>query len=83
MPFVAHRDGFILSPYFDYLSFLVEPTWEATARDLVGVMIKIADPNAGRVSPKRVEKGLSARDHARIEAGGTLASRNPVEVRRR
>jgi choline dehydrogenase-like flavoprotein len=73
MPFVAQRDGFILSPYFDYLSFLLEPTWEAPARDLVGVMVKIADSNAGTVSPKGVEKGLSARDHARTAEGAGLA----------
>ena len=26
----AQRDGFILSPYFDYLSYLLEPTWRVT-----------------------------------------------------
>ena len=72
MPFVAQRDGFILSPYFDYLSFLLEPTWQAPARDLVGVMIKIADSNAGTVSPRGVEKRLSARDHARLDEGAEL-----------
>jgi choline dehydrogenase-like flavoprotein len=72
MPFVAQRDGFILSPYFDYLSFLLEPTWPAPARDLVGVMVKIADSNAGRVTPKRIEKELSARDRARLEEGAEL-----------
>jgi choline dehydrogenase-like flavoprotein len=73
MPFVAQRDGYILSPYFDYLSFLLEPSWEAPARDLVGVMVKIADSSAGTVSPRGVEKGLSASDHLRIEDGATLA----------
>jgi choline dehydrogenase-like flavoprotein len=72
MPFVAQRDGFILSPYFDYLSFLIEPTWQGPARDLVGVMVKIADSNAGTVSPKGVEKGLSARDRTRLEEGAGL-----------
>jgi len=69
MPFVAQRDGFILSPYFDYLSFLLEPTWEAPARDLVGVMVKIADTNVGAVTTGVVEKGLTARDVRRIEEG--------------
>ena len=69
MPFVAQRDGFILSPYFDYLSFLLEPSWEAPARDLVGVMIKIADANVGAVTATGVEKGLTARDVTRIEEG--------------
>jgi choline dehydrogenase-like flavoprotein len=69
MPFVAQRDGFILSPYFDYLSFLIEPSWKAPARDLVGVMIKIADTNVGAVTAGGVEKGLTARDVTRIEEG--------------
>jgi choline dehydrogenase-like flavoprotein len=72
MPFVAQRDGFILSPYFDFLSFLLEPTWQAPARDLVGVMIKIADSSAGSVSPTGVRKGLTARDRIRIEEGVDL-----------
>jgi choline dehydrogenase-like flavoprotein len=72
MPFVAQRDGFILSPYFDHLSFLLEPAWQAPARDLVGVMVKIADSNAGTVSPRGVEKGLSARDRSRIDEGVSL-----------
>jgi choline dehydrogenase-like flavoprotein len=69
MPFVAQRDGFILSPYFDYLSYLLEPTWKAPARDLVGVMIKIADSNAGAVSAAGVEKGLSGTDRSRLDEG--------------
>ena len=69
MPFVAQRDGFILSPYFDYLSFLLDPTWRTPARDLVGVMIKIADSSVGTVSPTGVRKGLTARDRTRIERG--------------
>jgi choline dehydrogenase-like flavoprotein len=72
MPFVAQRDGFILSPYFDYLSYLLEPAWKAPARDLVGVMIKIADSNAGAVSPAGVEKGLSDMDRSRLDEGVAL-----------
>ena len=72
MPFVAQRDGFILSPYFDWLSYLMEPTWEAPAPDLVGVMIKIADSSAGTVSPTSVQKGLSPVDQARMDEGVAL-----------
>lgn len=69
MPFVAQLDGYIVSPYFDYLSFLLEPTWRAPARDIVGVMIKIADTSRGTVSARDVEKGLSAGDRTRIDEG--------------
>ena len=54
---------------FDYLSFLLEPTWRAPARDIVGVMIKIADTSRGTVSARGVDKGLSARDRTRIDEG--------------
>jgi choline dehydrogenase-like flavoprotein len=69
MPFVSQRDGFILSPYFDHLSFLLEPTWRAPARDLVGVMVKIADAGVGRVTPSGTDKGLTAVDVSRFEEG--------------
>jgi choline dehydrogenase-like flavoprotein len=72
MPFVSQRDGFILSPYFDYLSFLLEPSWPTPARDLVGVMVKIADSEVGRVTPSGTEKGLTERDRSRIEQGVEL-----------
>lgn len=74
MPFVAQLDGYIVSPYFDYLSFLLEPTWRAPARDIVGVMIKIADSSRGTVSARGVDKGLSARDRTRIDEGIMLCS---------
>ena len=83
MPFVAQRDGFILSPYFDYLSFLLEPSWEAPARDLVGVMIKIADTSVGAVTTRGVEKGLTARDVARIEEGVETLRGDPAALRGR
>ena len=72
MPFVSQRDGFILSPYFDHLSFLLEPTWRGPASDLVGVMIKIADSSEGTVSDRSVRKGLSPRDRARLDHGVEL-----------
>ena len=35
-------------------------------------MVKIADSNTGAVAPSRIEKGLSARDHARLDEGAQL-----------
>jgi choline dehydrogenase-like flavoprotein len=72
MPFASQLDGFILSPYFDYLSFLLEPAWRTPARDLVGVMVKIADTNVGRVTTGGTAKGLTATDRSRFEEGIAL-----------
>jgi len=49
MPFVAQRDGYIISPYFDYLSFFFNPSWQAQARHTLGIMVKLADSGRGRI----------------------------------
>jgi hypothetical protein len=43
MPFAVQRDGYILSPYFDLLSFFFNPGWRVPASDILSVMIKLAD----------------------------------------
>jgi choline dehydrogenase-like flavoprotein len=73
MPFVVQRDGFILSPYFDYLSFFFDRDWRYPAGDIVGIMIKIADESAGSVGPKHVHKQLTPRDRRRLDEGAGLA----------
>jgi hypothetical protein len=47
MPFVVQRDRFIVSPYFDYLSFFFKPAWRYPARDTLPLMIKLADCESG------------------------------------
>ena len=69
MPFVVQRDHYILSPYFDWLSFLVCPTWRHPAQDLVGIMIKLADEPGGTVDGARVRKTLTATDWRRLGEG--------------
>ena len=59
MPFVVQRDHYILSPYFDWFSFLVSPTWRHPAKDLVGMMIKLADEPGGSVTGPRIHKTLT------------------------
>jgi choline dehydrogenase-like flavoprotein len=67
MPFVAQRDGYILSPYFDWISSLFHPRWRHRLQDIVGVMIKLADENAGWVSGRKVHKLLTAADRSRLD----------------
>ncbi len=74
MPFVVQRDGFIISPYFDYLSFLFNPAWHYSATDILPLMIKLADSESGSMVDGRVLKRLTAKDHARLQDGVRLCT---------
>jgi choline dehydrogenase-like flavoprotein len=73
MPFVVQRDHYILSPYFDWLSWLVHPDWRVPASDLVGVMVKLADEPGGTVHGRRIAKRLTGLDRRRLDEGAGLA----------
>jgi choline dehydrogenase-like flavoprotein len=66
MPFFVEGDGYIISPYFDYLSFFFNRAWRHPRHDIVGLMIKLADSEAGTVDRHGVKKGLSTRDKERL-----------------
>jgi choline dehydrogenase-like flavoprotein len=73
MPFVIQRRGYIVSPYFDYLSFLFDRRWRRPAGRILGLMIKLADSEQGSVSARRgtLDKRLSREDTERLaEAEG-------------
>ena len=72
MPFVVQRDGFIISPYFDYLSFFFNRDWRFPADDTLGLMVKIADSTSGGISGRRVEKRLTEEDMGRLKTGVDL-----------
>jgi choline dehydrogenase-like flavoprotein len=74
MPFVVQRDHYILSPYFDWFSFLVCPTWRRPAKDLVGIMVKLADEPVGWVSGQRIHKTLTDLDRRRLADGVALGT---------
>jgi choline dehydrogenase-like flavoprotein len=74
MPFVVQREGYIVSPYFDYLSFFFDPGWRWAARNTLTLMIKFADSNAGAVTNGHVLKSLTADDRTRIEDGIRLCT---------
>jgi len=66
MPFFIARDYFILSPYFDHLSFFFNKNWSYPARDIVSMMIKLADNNTGAISRGKIRKALTERDKERL-----------------
>ncbi len=74
MPFVVQRPGYILSPYFDYLSFLFDRRWRRPAGQVLALMIKLADSESGSVPARgaRLDKRLTAEDRRRLAEAEAL-----------
>ncbi len=66
MPFVVQRDGCIISPYFDYLSFFYNRAWRAPGSTIISLMVKLADSSDGGFGPRGVRKQLTDDDRARL-----------------
>jgi choline dehydrogenase-like flavoprotein len=66
MPFVVDRGAYIVSPYFDYLSFFFNSAWLSPGREILSLMIKLADSEVGTVDTRGVRKGLTRRDRDRL-----------------
>jgi choline dehydrogenase-like flavoprotein len=64
MAWFIKKDKYILSPYFDLLSFWFHKPWKDVAmQDRVGMMIKLADTEQGIVAAKgTVKKSLTKTD---------------------
>ncbi len=69
MPFVVQQPYFTLSPYFDYVSFLFNKMWRHPAKDILGIMIKLADSPTGTISPRSLGKALTDKDKQRLSEG--------------
>jgi choline dehydrogenase-like flavoprotein len=68
MPFVARQGPTLLSPYFDWLSFFFDRRWRFPSRNILSLMIKLADTPIGHVTAKgTVHKTLSSTDHAQLD----------------
>jgi ferredoxin len=74
MPFVVHREGFFISPYFDHLSFFFDKRWRHPAGNILSLMIKLADSARGSVFSRRVEKSLTPEDREKLKEGVSLCS---------
>jgi choline dehydrogenase-like flavoprotein len=74
MPFVVQREGYILAPYFDWISSLFHPSWCHRLQDIVGIMIKLADENVGSVSGRKVDKLLTPGDRSRLDEAVGVAT---------
>jgi choline dehydrogenase-like flavoprotein len=67
MPFAVQKKGYIISPYFDHLSFFFNREWRQGAGGIYSLMIKLADESRGSISRGRVRKSLTAADRERLE----------------
>lgn len=67
MPFISQQDGYILSPYMDYLSFFFDKRWRRPMQDLVSIMIKLADEETGSTDGRHVKKSMTKLDSERME----------------
>ncbi len=63
MPFISQQNGYILSPYMDYLSYFFNKDWYRPMQSFASIMIKLADEETGYTDGKRVEKKMSVQDH--------------------
>ena len=69
MPFAVQREHYILSPYFDYISFFFNKSWQFPASDTLALMIKLADSSAGSIDKKNIKKTLTGVDKERLNEG--------------
>ena len=69
MPFVVQQDSFILSPYFDYLSYFFNRAWRRPESGILSLMVKLADSRGGTAGPRGIRKELSASDRRVLSRG--------------
>ena len=69
MPFVSSREGYIISPYMDWLSFFFNREWRKPMDGMVSLMIKMADAEQGSVNRGKVSKVLTDKDKSILQQG--------------
>src|ERR1019366_8756927 len=72
MPFVIQRDSYIVSPYFDYLSYLYNRRRRRPVSSTISLMVKLADSCTGTSGPGGVRKELTKRDQSILSEAGDL-----------
>lgn len=69
MPFVSQREGYIISPYMDWLSFFFNKSWRKPMDGIASFMIKLADTEQGDVRHNKMQKTLTDLDRRRLQQG--------------
>lgn len=68
MPFLMQRNGYMLSPYMDYLSFFFNKFWRLPSGDILSMMIKLSDSGYGASHARKPQKDLTLTDKERLKA---------------
>jgi choline dehydrogenase-like flavoprotein len=74
MPFAVQGNGYIISPYFDHLSFFFNREWRQKAGNIYSMMIKLADDSQGRIEARRIRKTLTAADRQRLGEAAAICA---------
>ncbi|MBN2412683.1 GMC family oxidoreductase N-terminal domain-containing protein [candidate division KSB1 bacterium] len=74
MPFIVQREHFMISPYFDYLSFFFNNNWRYPAGNILSLMIKLADTNTGSINNKKIYKKLTDQDKQQLRQAVELCT---------
>ncbi len=74
MPFIVEREGYILSPYFDHLSYFFNRDWKPPGSRILSLMIKLADSNFGSIEGRKVQKRLTPEDRRRLSEAADLSA---------
>lgn len=69
MPFVSSKEGYIISPYMDWLSFFFNREWRKPMDGMVSLMIKMADEEQGCIERGKVRKTLTEKDQEVLKRG--------------
>lgn len=67
MPFISQQEGYILSPYMDYLSFFFDKRWRLPMRNIASIMIKLADQEKGSTDGRHVDKTMTTVDQINMD----------------
>lgn len=74
MPFFIQKDGYMISPYFDHLSYFFNARWKPPADGILSLMIKLADESRGSFARGRLDKSLSPADQNRLAGAVELCT---------
>lgn len=80
MPFISQQEGYIISPYMDYLSFFFNKDWRMPMQDMASIMIKLADEETGGIHGKRIDKQMSESDRRRMQEAVALAGKILADI---
>lgn len=69
MPFNSQMDGYTISPYFDWLSYFFNRKWYIPSKEIISLMIKLADRNSGSVAGRKIFKKLNDKDIEKLDEG--------------